>query len=237
MSSRICTYRSYLSESSTCSTHYFWKNSKGHSALLTITDASLSVADYALTYSSQSNGHVLHTAHTFRELRLIYSITQIPSSFISLQRRFVSMQRDCILIHRQRQQGLGIHTSSIEQASIKATQLVDTTLSLAGLVFFKPLKLLSRQYNFTNERLRGLVKSWDYISIVKSCSKIGYLSGKLATSTEKIFPRVIKLSLESTDVIISGLQLNHVHVHPAIYLTYSLAKSVFSTYRLWSKTV
>ena len=81
MSSRICTYRSYLSESSKCPTRYFWKNSKGHSALLTITDASLSVADYALTCYSQSNEHVLHAADTMRELKLIHSFTQVPKSF------------------------------------------------------------------------------------------------------------------------------------------------------------
>lgn len=226
-----------MSESSKCPTRHFWKNSKGHSALLTITDASLSVADYAHTYSGQVNDHVFDTAHTFRELRLIYSITQIPTSFLSLQRRVVSMQRDCLWIHRQRQQGIDVHQSAFEQASIKAAKLVDATLSLAGLVLFKPLKLASRQYKFTNEPVRWLVKSWDHISILKSCSKIGYLSGRLATSTEKILPRAIKLSLESTDVILSGLQLNHVRVHPAIYLSHSLAKSVFSVYRLWSKTV
>lgn len=237
MSSRICTYTSYLSESSEYSTRYFWKNSKGHSALLTITDASLTVAEYALTYSSQANGHVLQAADTVRDLRLIHSITQVPSSFFSLQRRVNSLHHDCLAIHRQRRQGASIHKNTLEQAAIKAAKVVYTTISLSGLVFFKPLKLVSRQYNFTEEPLRGLAKSWDYISIVKSCSKIGYLSGRLATSSEKVLPRAINLSLELSDVIISGLQLSHVRIHPAVSLSCSLAKSIFSVYRLWSKTV
>ncbi len=224
-------------DSSDCPNRYFWKNSKGHSALLTITDASLAVADYALTYSSQVNEHVLQAADTVRELRLIHSITHVPSSFFSLQRRIVSFHHDCLSIHRQRRQGADIPKNALEQTVIKAAKVLYATISLGGLVFFKPLKLVSRQYNFTDAHLRGLTKSWDYISIVKSCSKIGYLGGRLATSSEKIVPRVVNLSLELSNVIISGLQLNHIRVHPAIYLSCTLGKSLFSIYRLWSRTV
>ena len=236
MSNRICTYISYLSEPSVCSTRYFWKNSKGHSALLTITDASLAIAEYALTYSSQANGQVLQAVDTVRDLHLIHSISHVPSSFFSLQRRFNSLLHDCLSIHRHRRQGAEISKTALEQAAIKAAKVVYTTISLSGLVFFKPLKLISRQHTFADEHLRGFAQSWDYISIVKSCSKIGYLGGRLATSSEKILPRAINLSLELSDVILSGLQLSRVPMHPALYLSCSLAKSLFSIYRLWSKT-
>lgn len=237
MPSQICTYTDYLSTSSKCFTRNFWENSKGHSALLTITDASLVVADYALTYSSQTHDQVLNAADTLRELRLLHSITHIPKTFFSLQKRVISLHYDCMLLYRYSRQGKSISTIALRQVAIKGAKVAYSTLSLAGLVFFKPLKLVSRQHHFADDTLHGIIKSWDYVAIAKSCCKIGYLGGRLATIPEKFVHRSLALSLELTDAVIGTLQLHYVRIHPAVYLSCSLAKSLFSIYRLWSKTL
>lgn len=231
MLGRVCNLTSYLEGNPRQFFKHLLGDPGGQTKLLSLINTTLSCVEHFSSDPSMKSS-VNRANHYVKGIKVVFTFSKTPLCIPAINRQILKSKRILFKLCQKEEGKPHFDKGESLRQITTILGIARSVLTLLGDAIFKPLILIIQPSKLDGEVSR-LAETWQYISVLKSGCKIGFLSGKLALHSKNPHLKLCELIIEICDLTLSSLELARINFPPLLSISLSVAKSTRDIYQIY----